>query len=217
MVSLKFSRLYNLLLSFLPEISCCRYSVDCSPVVDGRGAHVDRRCPSGITEIAGRWRRSSVMEGSDTVFIVRALAVFVSGVTVNGILSVDKVMVGGVLSLDVESEREIVILVGKVMVAGKVTVVGKAVMVGAKVESLGVESESEMVSKVEVSVIVVVSSGVGICSPTLDTSGSSTNIPDRPAVIVAVLSCSPTLNTSGSSTNIPDRPGVFGIRAESAK
>jgi hypothetical protein len=34
------------------------------------------------------------MEGSDTVFIVRALAVFVSGVTVNGILSVDKVMVG---------------------------------------------------------------------------------------------------------------------------
>ena len=59
-------------------------------------------------------------------------------------------------------------------------------------ESLDVESESEMVSKVEMSVIVVVSSGVGICSPTLDTSGSSTNIPDR-------------------------RSGVSGTRAESAK
>ena len=46
-------------------------------------------------------------EGSDTLFIVGVL-VFVSGVTVNGVLLVDKVIVGGVLSLDVESEREIV-------------------------------------------------------------------------------------------------------------
>jgi hypothetical protein len=48
----------------------------------------------------------SVMAGSDMVFIVGVL-VFVSGVTVNGVLLVDKV-VGGVPSLDVESENEIV-------------------------------------------------------------------------------------------------------------
>jgi hypothetical protein len=48
-----------------------------------------------------------VMEGSDTVFIVGVL-VFVSGVGVNGVLLVDTVIVGGVLSLDVESERKIV-------------------------------------------------------------------------------------------------------------
>lgn len=48
----------------------------------------------------------SVMAGSDMVFIVGVL-VFVSGVTVNGALLVDKV-VGGVPSLDVESENEIV-------------------------------------------------------------------------------------------------------------
>jgi hypothetical protein len=48
-----------------------------------------------------------VMEGSDTVFI--GVLVFVSGVTVNGVLLIDIVIVGGVkLSLDVESEREIV-------------------------------------------------------------------------------------------------------------
>jgi hypothetical protein len=47
------------------------------------------------------------MEGSDTVFIVGVL-VFVSGVGVNGVLLVDTVIVGGVLSLDVESERKIV-------------------------------------------------------------------------------------------------------------
>jgi hypothetical protein len=155
---------------------------------------------------------------SDTALIV-GVSVFVSGVRVNGVLSVE--VVGGVLS-DVDSEREIVILVlGKVMV-GKVMEVGEVLLS----ESLGVESESEMVSiKVsaivvvssevsaivvvssEVSAIVVVSSGVGIRSPTLDTSGSSTNIPDRSM-----------LDTSGSSINIPDdRSGVFGTRAESAK
>ena len=48
-----------------------------------------------------------MMEGSDTVFIVGVL-VFVSGVGVNGVLLVDTVIVGGVLSLDVESERKIV-------------------------------------------------------------------------------------------------------------
>jgi hypothetical protein len=53
------------------------------------------------------------MVGSDTALIV-GVFVFVSVVTVNGVLLVDsKVMVGGVLLLSgVESEREIVILVG---------------------------------------------------------------------------------------------------------
>ena len=59
----------------------------------------------------------SVMAVSDTARIVRVV-VFVNGVTVNVVLSVGEVMVGGVLS-DVESEREIVIVAGKVV--GKVT------------------------------------------------------------------------------------------------
>jgi hypothetical protein len=145
------------------------------------------------------------MAVSDTARIV-GVVVFVNGVTVNVVLSVGEVMVGGVLS-DVESEREIVIVAGKVIV-GKVTVVSKGMVGEVLSESLDVESESEMVSKVEMSAIVVVeSSGVGICSPTLDTSGSSTNIPDRS-----------TLDTSGSSINIPEsRSGVSGTRAESAK
>jgi hypothetical protein len=83
-----------------------------------------------------------MVAGSDTALIV-GVFVFVSGVTVNGVLLVDKGMVGGV-----------------------------------------VVSSSKGVG-------VVVSSGVGICSPTLD--------------------------TPGSSINIPDRPGVLGNRAESAK
>jgi hypothetical protein len=114
----------------------------------------------------------SVMAGSDTALIVGVL-VFVSGVTVNGVLLVDKVMVGGVLlSLDVEGKREIVILVGRVMVR-----------VGRVLSLDDVESANEIVSKVGVSVIVVVSSGVGIFSPTLDTlSGSSINTPDCPGV-----------------------------------
>jgi hypothetical protein len=87
------------------------------------------------------------MEGSDTVTFIVGVLVFASGVTVK------EVIVSGVVS-DVESEREIVILVGKVMV-GKVMVGGVLLS-----ESLDVESESEMVSKVEVSVIVVVSVSV---------------------------------------------------------
>jgi hypothetical protein len=135
------------------------------------------------------------MAVSNTALIV-GVVVFVSGVMVNVVLSVEEVMVGGVLS-GVESEREIVIVAGKVMV-GKVTV-GEVLS-----ESLDVESESEMVSKLEVSLIVV-SSGVEVS-----------------AIVVVLVSSglvgirSPTLDTSGSSINIPDRPGVFGIRAESA-
>jgi hypothetical protein len=146
----------------------------------------------------------SVMAVSDTALIV-GVFVFVSGVMVNGVLLVDKVMVGEVvLSVDVESEREIVILVGRVMVSGLLSLDD-------------VESENEIVSKVGVSaIVVVVSSGVKVGVPAIVVVLSGVGVP---AIVVVVLSgviCSPTLDTSGSSINIPDRPGVFGIRAESA-
>jgi hypothetical protein len=83
--------------------------------------------------------------GSDTVLII-GVFVFVSVVTVNGVLLVDtKVMVGGVvLSLDVDSESE---MVSKVEVSALIVVVSSEV--GG---SLGVESENEIVVSKEVEV-----------------------------------------------------------------
>ena len=145
------------------------------------------------------------MAVSDTALII-GVFVFVSGVTVGGVLLVDKVMVGEVvLSVDVESEREIVILVGRVMVGGLLSLDD-------------VESENEIVIKVGVSaIVVVVSSGVKVGVPAIVVVVlSGVGVPAIVVVVSSGVICSPTLDTSGSSINIPDRPGVFGIRAESA-
>src|SRR5271168_4273269 len=59
---------------------------------------------------------------------------------------------------------------------------------------------------------VVVSSSKGVGVVVVSSSKG-----DGEVVSSEVGICSPTLNTSGSSINTPDRPGVLGICAESAK
>ena len=82
------------------------------------------------------------------MMVIIRMFVFVTGVMVNGVLLVDKVMVGGVvLLLDVDSESE---MVSKVEVSSKLIMI---VVVSSEVGgSLGIESDNEIVVSKEVEV-----------------------------------------------------------------